>query len=89
MLAEKIRLERPSLKILFMSGYSDEWVDAQDEFAEGCGFLRKPYKPEELARKVYEMIHNGPAVGSVTNPHLVDPVARLETANPAESSSGY
>ena len=89
MLAEKIRLERPSLKILFMSGYSDEWVDAQDEFAEGCGFLRKPYKPEELARKVYEMIHNGPAVESVTNPHPVDPVARLETANPTESSRGH
>ncbi|MBC8003402.1 MAG: response regulator [Opitutaceae bacterium] len=61
MLAERIRLERPLLKVLFMSGYSDEWVDNQQEFEEGSGFLRKPYKPEELVRKVYEMIHNSPA----------------------------
>ena len=86
-LAETIRLERPAVKILFMSGYSDEWVDSQHEFAEGSGFLRKPYKPEDLARKVYEMIHGGSAPGATDVPAPAEQqAASVVTARAAEFS---
>ena len=42
--------ERPDLRVLLMSGYSDAPVD------HGAHFLQKPFGPKELARKVREVL---------------------------------
>ncbi len=47
----RLREINPNVCVLFASGYSvDHAVEAQEE--QGAGFVGKPYRPEELARKV-------------------------------------
>jgi two-component system, cell cycle sensor histidine kinase and response regulator CckA len=45
-LAEKIRLLRPEIKVLYISGYSDKAAKLDS------AFLKKPFTPDELARAV-------------------------------------
>ena len=49
-LARRLRTSRPDLKVLFISGYSDLRVDAEDS-GKGEGFLRKPYTADSRATK--------------------------------------
>jgi CheY-like chemotaxis protein len=46
---------RPGLKVLFMSGHTDDEVLRQG-VAEGAAFLQKPFGPEALVRKVRELL---------------------------------
>lgn len=58
-LAERLKAQRPQLRTLFMSGYTDEMV--RREIVEGGRhFLQKPFTPEVLARKV-RMVFDSPA----------------------------
>ena len=56
-LAEQLGAERPTMKILFMSGYTDGALEGQ--LPAGSGFLQKPFTPSSLARKVRELL-DGP-----------------------------
>jgi two-component system cell cycle sensor histidine kinase/response regulator CckA len=47
---------RPRLRVLFMSGYTDEAVVRQGVHESSVDFLQKPFGPEELARKVREVL---------------------------------
>jgi len=50
-LADELRLARPGLRVLFMSGYTSD--DAlRRRLAEGVPFLAKPYTPSALASRV-------------------------------------
>jgi len=49
-LATRLVAERPALKVLFTSGFTREVLQADD--AGDVGFLRKPYVPGELARRI-------------------------------------
>lgn len=55
-LAERLRLVRPEMKILYLSGYSDEAVSRQGIPGDGHGFLQKPFTPLALARRVREIL---------------------------------
>jgi PAS domain S-box-containing protein len=44
----------PDAKFLFMSGYSEEFVE--NVWAQGCAFLEKPFLPDELVGKVRELL---------------------------------
>jgi CheY-like chemotaxis protein len=59
-LAERIRQGRPSMKVLFISGYVDH-ASVQRELAGGLPFLQKPFTPEAFARKVREVLDNAAA----------------------------
>jgi CheY-like chemotaxis protein len=55
-LAREVRLIRPNLPVLFISGHIDvqpvqEGV-LEEVFKKDAGFLQKPYTPEMLARRV-------------------------------------
>jgi two-component system, cell cycle sensor histidine kinase and response regulator CckA len=50
-LAEQFVAERPALKVLYMSGYTDDQVLVQDAGAVPS-FLQKPFTPDVLARTV-------------------------------------
>ncbi len=50
--AEQLRLAKPSLKVLYMSGYTDEAIKHLGVLEEGVAFLRKPFNPNELAETV-------------------------------------
>ena len=55
-LAEQLQHSRPGIKILFMSGYSEEAVLLQGMQNLGAHFLQKPFTPEELGLRVREIL---------------------------------
>ncbi len=55
-LAERLTGMVPSLRILFMSGYSDEAIHRHGELGRGADFLEKPFTERSLARKVRELL---------------------------------
>ena len=55
-LYERIRQQRPEIKVLYMSGYTDNAIVHQGVLGPGTAFLQKPYTPISLARKVKEVL---------------------------------
>jgi two-component system, cell cycle sensor histidine kinase and response regulator CckA len=55
-LREKIVALRPSMKFLLISGYAEEVVEENPHNLNGRDLLEKPFLPEELARKVREIL---------------------------------
>ena len=51
-LAERLLLERPALRVLYMSGYSDEAIARHGALTPGAVFLQKPVAPNALVRAV-------------------------------------
>jgi two-component system cell cycle sensor histidine kinase/response regulator CckA len=54
--AEKLRTQRPDLKVLFVSGYTDDAVVRHGVIAATDAFLHKPFTPLALARKVRDVL---------------------------------
>jgi signal transduction histidine kinase len=55
-LVERLAPLRRDMKILFMSGYTDEAILQHGMLESGVAFLQKPLTPEALARKVRETL---------------------------------
>lgn len=55
-LADRIRTLRPELRILYMSGFTDDAILRDRVLEDGIPFLQKPFTPEGLARKVREVL---------------------------------
>ena len=55
-LAERIAQDHSGVKILFMSGYTDDAVVRHGIVESGVSFLQKPFSPLALARKVREVL---------------------------------
>lgn len=55
-LAEKMRVEKPLLKILFMSGYTGEEMRNRGVLEPGTNFIQKPFSPDSLVEKVREIL---------------------------------
>lgn len=55
-LAARAASIRPGTKVLFMSGYTDDTVVRHGVLESEIAFLTKPFAPEELARKVREVL---------------------------------
>jgi two-component system cell cycle sensor histidine kinase/response regulator CckA len=58
-LAEKLRADKPELKVLFSSGYNPEIAEDILKSENGFSFLHKPYQPKTLARMVREILDKG------------------------------
>ena len=46
----------PGMKILYISGYTDDAIIYQGIMGEGAPFLQKPFSPNVLANKVREVL---------------------------------
>jgi signal transduction histidine kinase/AmiR/NasT family two-component response regulator len=55
-LGEQLAARRPGLRILFMSGYTDDDVIRRGLLRPGSPFIQKPFLPGALARKVREVL---------------------------------
>jgi PAS domain S-box-containing protein len=55
-LAERLAVQRPDTPVLYISGYPGDESDERGALAPGASLLRKPFLPEELARKVREVL---------------------------------
>jgi PAS domain S-box-containing protein len=55
-LIAELRKIRPRIKALFMTGYTDDIAMQKGSLEEGTEVLHKPFSPEELARRVHELL---------------------------------
>jgi FixJ family two-component response regulator len=55
-LAERLKATRRGVRVLFMSGYTDNAIIRNGLLAEGASFLQKPFTPEELLRKMRQVL---------------------------------
>ena len=55
-LAEKLHRLRPELRVLFMSGYTDDAIVHHGVLEEGANFIQKPFAPDVLSRKVRQIL---------------------------------
>jgi PAS domain S-box-containing protein len=61
-LADRIRTQRPGIRVLFTSGYTDDVVLQQRLVALDFALLSKPYTQVTLAKKVREALDSPPVV---------------------------
>jgi signal transduction histidine kinase/ActR/RegA family two-component response regulator len=55
-LADNIRDQRPKIKVLFISGYTDDALAHHGVLDDGTAFLEKPFSPARLVHKVREVL---------------------------------
>ena len=58
-LARRLRAARPGLKVLYISGYSEQPLDPVELESWGAGLLQKPFSADSLGRKIRHMMANG------------------------------
>ncbi|MCU0595307.1 MAG: transporter substrate-binding domain-containing protein [Desulfobacterota bacterium] len=59
-LVEMLREVRPEMKVLYMSGYTDDAIVCHGILEKGIAFIQKPFTPEDMARKVREVLEEAP-----------------------------
>jgi two-component system cell cycle sensor histidine kinase/response regulator CckA len=55
-LAYEIKKERPDLKVLYISGYTDEIISQQGYIEQQVDFLQKPFLPDKFLLQVREIL---------------------------------
>ena len=58
-LARRLAPRRPGLKVLFMSGYTQEAIAKHGILDPGTSFLEKPFSPDALARRIRDLLDAG------------------------------
>jgi signal transduction histidine kinase/DNA-binding response OmpR family regulator len=79
-LARRVRDMQPDIRVLFTSGYTQNAIVHNGRLDEGVELLSKPYRKDELARKLRAMLHgSGPAPGDMPPSAPAFPTSRDTT----------
>jgi CheY-like chemotaxis protein len=76
-LAQRLQPLRPDMKVLYMSGYTDDAIVRHGVLGAGIAFLSKPFTPDALTLKVREVLD--------APPRSLEPAAPL-AASPANGN---
>ncbi|MEJ5300760.1 MAG: hypothetical protein WHS38_07210 [Thermodesulforhabdaceae bacterium] len=55
-LADRLRRTLPDLKVLFMSGYTDNIIAHHGILIPGIAFIQKPFGVKEIFKKIEEVL---------------------------------
>ncbi len=67
-LAQHLAPLRPDMRVLYMSGYTDDAIVRHGVLEAGTAFLSKPFTPDALAAKVREVLDAPPAAEAPAAP---------------------
>jgi two-component system cell cycle sensor histidine kinase/response regulator CckA len=56
-LADRLVVERPDTKVLYMSGYTDDAIVRHGVLEPGLNYLQKPFTPDVLTHRVREVLN--------------------------------
>jgi two-component system, cell cycle sensor histidine kinase and response regulator CckA len=65
--AEKLSAMRPKMRVLFMSGYTDDAIVRHGVLDANTAFLQKPFTPDRLLSKVREVLDSNAAMAASTH----------------------
>jgi CheY-like chemotaxis protein len=57
-LAGRVSARRPEIRVLYMSGYTDNVISSGGMLERGLAFLQKPFSPATLVRKLREVLNH-------------------------------
>ncbi len=63
-LAQRLTEQRPDMKVLYVSGYTNDEVLRRGIRSSGTVFVQKPFTPEDLMIRVREVLDGAPAVAT-------------------------
>ncbi|MFN7993864.1 MAG: ATP-binding protein [Bryobacteraceae bacterium] len=55
-LAQKVLERKPNLRVIYMSGYTDDMLTSTGALGPGMSFLRKPLRPDVLLSRIREVL---------------------------------
>jgi two-component system, cell cycle sensor histidine kinase and response regulator CckA len=55
-LTKRLVERRPALKVIYMSGYTDEAIVRHGVLDPGIAFIHKPFTSEALGRKIRDVL---------------------------------
>jgi signal transduction histidine kinase/ActR/RegA family two-component response regulator len=58
MLVERLGTSRPAMRVLYMSGYTDDLIAHHGVLERGVSLIQKPFLPAALERKVRELLNS-------------------------------
>ena len=61
-LAARIAARRPGIRVLYMSGYTENVITSGGMLEKGLAFLQKPFSPAVLSQKVREVLSHTAAL---------------------------
>jgi CheY-like chemotaxis protein len=66
-LAERLAPLHPTMKVLYMSGYTDSFIAGHGVLEEGIHLLHKPFTEEVLMHKIRELLDTGKETKETSN----------------------